>query len=359
MDRPTARNGEIRSGWSLGMPRAPISGAVSGVVGVLWAAAGLVLAAWAATAALDEAKGYELAMGSLGNAGVKLPWPHEHIVGIAMSHLPVVGVAAAVALLLAWSGLRRARLAFRPVDESQDGKGELRLATLEPRVGRPFEGSIMLRDAPSPGEEFDVTLTALTSSGVTAWRGEQKARARPGAHGVNLPFRFDVPISATAGSGGHRWRLEFAPVGRKLFGRSAFDVSLGPPSEAQVRMASVAAAHAPAKAIHAAEPQAHVQEPQAHAQEPQAHAQGHVEHIEKLYGALGGKLTDRQREQIRAKLSGKEALALKEQLEGLRRIRPDHVKLFKYAAIGAVLFFFVLPFVFSVLGMIFAAIFTR
>jgi hypothetical protein len=343
MDRPTARNGEIRSGWSLGMPRAPISGAVSGVIGMLWAAAGLVLGAWAATAALDQSKGHELAMWALGSSSIALPWPHEEVVRIAMSHLPVVGVAAAVALLLAWSGLHRARVAFRPIDESQDGKGELRIATIEPRIGRPLEGTIMLRSAPSPGEEFEVTLTALTPAGTVAWRGEQKARARPGAHGVNLPFRFDVPVSAVPGGVGHRWRLEFAPAGRKpLLGRSAFDVRLGAPSEAEARMAS--AAHAPAQVMHA---------------EPQPLTQGHVEHIEKLYGAFGGKLSERQREQIRERLSSKEAQDLDQFLARLRTFRPDHVKLIKYAAIGLFVFFFVLPFAFSVLGMIFAAIFTR
>jgi hypothetical protein len=215
-------------------------------------------------------------------------------------------------------------------------------------VGRPFDGTIALGDAHATGEEFDVTLTAFARGGATAYRAEQKVRTRPGAQGVSLPFRFDVPASAPASGSGHRWRLEFAPAGRKLPGRSAFDVSLGPQTEAEARM------------VRASRPEGHAyvaDSAAAPAAAPQA--QGYADHIEKLYGALGGKLTDAQRAQLRAKLSGREAEALKHQLEGLRKLRPDHLKLIKYAAIGAFVFFFVLPFVFSILGMVLAAIFTK
>ncbi|HUP28883.1 MAG TPA: hypothetical protein VM122_01830 [Usitatibacter sp.] len=336
------------------MPRAPLTGVVSGLVGVIWAAAGLVAAAWAATAALDAAKGFELATWMLGNSGVELPWSPEYVAGVAIAHLPVVAVGAALALLMAWSHLRKARIAFRPDNVSQDGKGELRVSAIQPRVGRPFDGSIMLRDVPTPGEEFDVTLTAIGPAGAVAHRAEQKVRARQGAHGVNLPFRFDVPASAPASGGGNRWRLEFGPAGRTRFRRSAFDVSLGRPSEIEIRAASVPRAEAHVPRVDSPVRVADTASPAA-SSAPQA--AGYVDHIEKLYGALGGKLTDRQRELIRAKLSGQEAEALKQQLEGLRKLRPDHVKLLKYAAIGAFVFFFVLPFVFSVLGVILAAIF--
>ena len=343
------------------MPRAPLTGLVAGVAGIAWAAVGLVGAAWSATAAIDPAKGFELATWAFANSRVHVPWSHEQLASFAIEHLVFVAIAAAVALLLAWSNLRRARIAFRSRDVSQDGKGELRLSAMEPRVGRPFDGTILLRDAPTPGEEFDVTLTAIGRGGVVAHRAEQKARARQGAHGVNLPFRFEVPASAPASGRGHRWRLEFAPAGRKYFGRSGFEVILAPLSEAEARIAH--ARHAPSHVLASgtASPPAaphpiathHVATPAT----PEAPAaQGYADHIEKLYGALGGKLTDRQRELIRAKLSWREAEALKEQLEGLRKLRPDHVKLFKYAAVGAFVLFFVLPFVLSVLGMILAAI---
>lgn len=348
MERPSARSGEIRTGGGAGMPRAPLDGVVAGLVGLLWAAAGLMVAAWALTAALDASKGFELAAWALGKSPLELPWPHPEITGTAMAHLPFVAIGAAVALLLAWSNLRKARIAFRPGNVSQDGKGELRVSAIEPRVGRPFDGTIALREAPSPGEEFDVTLTALGPGGASAFRAEQKARARPGAHGVNLPFRFDVPASAPASGSGNHWRLEFAPAGRKRFGRSAFDVSLAPLSDAEARMASALHAEAAVPPVDSGFPSAAA-----------PNAQGYADQIERIYGALGGKLTGSQRERIRTKLSGREAEILKQQLEGLRHLKPVHVKLFKYAAMGAFVVFFVLPFVFSVLGMVLAAIFAQ
>jgi hypothetical protein len=348
MNRPTLRTGEIRTGGGAGMPRAPLEGVVAGLAGLLWAAAGLAVAAWAVAASLDPVTGFALVTWALGVTGLDLQWSPEGISRFAMDKLPFIAIGAAVALLLAASNLRKARIAFRAGDVSQDGKGALRLAAIEPRVGRPFDGTIALADAQASGEEYDVTLTARGRGGATAYRAEQKVRTRPGAQGVNLPFRFEVPASAPASGGDHRWRLEFAPAGRKLFGRSAFDVSLGPQSEAEARMAS------------ASRPEAHAHvADSASAAHATPQAQGHVDHIEKLYGALGGKLTEVQRARIRAKLSGREAEALKHQLEGLRKIKPEHLKLVKYAAIGAIVVFFVLPFVFSILGMVLAAIFSQ
>lgn len=362
MDRSTLGNGGIRGGGGAGMPRAPLEGVIAGVVGLLWAVAGLAVASWAVTTALDAARGFEVGTWALGRAGLELPWSHGEIVRFAAEQLPWVAIAAAVALLLAGSNLRKARVAFRPGNVSQDGKGELRMTALEPRVGRPFDGTIALREARAPGEEFDVTLTALGRNGAVAYRAEHKARTRPGAQGVSLPFRFDVPASAPASDGHHRWRLEFAPAGRRYLGRSAFDVTLSAPSEAEARMARVSHGESRAALAHPAAPPHHptasAQHPATPPQQPAApQAQGYVDHIEKLYGALGGKLTDAQREQMRARLAGPEAEAMKRQLEGLRRLKPEHVKLFKWVAIAAFIVFFALPFFFTILGMIVAAIF--
>src|SRR5688500_12925331 len=121
MDRPTFRNGEIRTSGGAGMPRAPLSGVGAGIAGLLWAALGLVLAAWTATAALDPARAFQLAFWGLGHTGLSLPWSHEEISGFAMDNLPFIAIAAAVALLLAWSNLPEAPHAFRPGHVSHDG----------------------------------------------------------------------------------------------------------------------------------------------------------------------------------------------------------------------------------------------
>ena len=362
MDRPSARNGEIRTGGDAGMPRAPLTGVVAGLVGLFFGAAGLALAAWVATVELDTPKGFEAAMWALRRADVELPWDPVVAANYAINHTLPVAIVAAVALFLAALYLRQARIAFRPRNVSNDGKGELHVAALEPRVGRPFDGTIRLRDAPVPGEEFIVKLTSIGPNRAPEFEMEQKARARPGAHGANLPFRFDVPFSARASSRSHRWRLEFSRADRKYLGRSAFDVHLGPPNESERRVADLppTQSHVPAPVATVSSVPAHGSTAELPMKSPAAaQANGYASHIEKLYGALGGKLTERQREQLRGRLSGREAEALKQQLEGLRKLQPGHVKMFKYAAIGLFVVFFVLPFVFSVLGMILAAIFSR
>ena len=322
------------------MPRNPVAGVVSGVFGLAWAALGLVLAAWAAATKLEVARGFDLALWALQRSPVDLPWDPVDAANYAINHVVPAVIVAAIALVLAWTNLRTARIALRAQNESHDGRGELQPMTQEPRVGRPFEGVIRLREA-TPGDEYDVSLVAASSGNKPAYRSEQKARARHGAQGVNLPFRFEVPATAPASGVATRWHLEFAPTGRRTFGRSRLDVKLAPAPEGEAR----AAAHgiAPAASMPgAASPQ----------------AQGYVEHIERLYGALGGKLSEQQRQHIRAKLSGPQAQTMQGQLEAFRKLTPQHVKLLKYAVVGFVLLFFVLPFVLSVLGMVLAAIFS-
>ena len=321
------------------MPRNPVAGIVSGAFGLAWAALGLVLAAWAATTALDLTKGFDLAVWGLGHSPFGLPWEPVEVAAWAVNNLLAIAIAAGVALVLGWTNLRSARIAFRPWNHSQDGKGELQLASREDaRVGRPLEGSILLRDPPAPGDEFDVVLSGGKPGDVSAWRKEQKVRARQGAHGVNLPFRFDVPASAPPSGMGSRWRLEFARAGKPAFGRSAFDVQLAPAPAHEVRSAAApvpetsnALAASPAPAKH-----------------------GYAEQVERLLGAFGGKLSDAQREQLRTKLAAPEAAGMARQLEGLHKISPQHLKLLKYALIGLFVLFFALPLLLSVLGAILA-----
>lgn len=328
------------------MPRNPVAGIVSGAFGLAWGALGLVLAAWAATTMLEPEKGFELLHGALLVSPVHLPWDPVEAASYAINHVGVVAVAALIALALAWSNLRTARIAFRASNESQDGKGELQPALAQPRVGRPFEGVIGLRGQATPGDEYDLTLTAAKPGSSAAYRAEHKVRARQGAQGVNLPFRFEVPASAPAG-GGHRWRLEFAPAGRRVVRPSWFEVDLAPAPEGEARAAMI-----PAAGMSTGVPQ---QAPVlAHAS---SQVDGYVDRIDQLYGALGGKLTGAQREQMRAKLAGPNGAAMRQQVEAFRKLSPRHVKLIKYALIGVVLVFFVLPFVLGILGAVLGAIF--
>jgi hypothetical protein len=140
-----------------------------------------------------------------------------------------------VALLNAVSLARRARLHFRPLSESDDGKGEIAFKGMEQRAGRPLEGTIKLHEAPVPGEEYTLRLRAKKQTGGYGYEAEQTALARQGVHGMSLPFRFDIP--ATAPASGATWLLDFGPRGKKFF-RSKFEVKLGEAPESEIRRAS-------------------------------------------------------------------------------------------------------------------------
>ena len=324
------------------MPRNPIGGFVMGIIGLVATAMGLVLAAWVAATLLDAAKGVELAAWALARWPFYLPWPPAEVTAWALDNLILFAIAAGVALLIGGSNLRAARIAFRPASQSHDGRGQLQLpAAAEPRVGRPFEGSVLLADGAVAGEEYDVVLSGGDAGARPAHRMEQKVRARQGAHAVSLPFRFDVPANAPGGFGS-RWRLEFAPAGKRAFSRSWFPVKLADAPEDEVD-----AAHRPMMT-------------DAPALTPATAAQhGYVDHVEKLYGAMGGKLTEAQRNLLREKLSGPGGESMQRQLQAFRKLTPQHVRMIKYAFFGFIALFFVLPFVMSVLGLVLAAIFGK
>lgn len=317
------------------MPRNSIGGFIFGVFGLAWAAFGLVLAAWAATTALDTAKGFDLAAWAVGHSPFALPWQPVEAANRAINNLPAFAIAAGVALLLGWTNLRSARIAFRPWNHSQDGKGELQLSSRDDaRVGRPLEGTILLHDPPAPGDEFDVVLSGGKPGHASAYRMQQKVRARQGAHGVNLPFRFDVPATAAPSGPGSSWRLEFARAGKAAFGRSAFAVRLAPAPAHEVRGA------APLEAPPAS-----------------ARAQSHAEHVARLADAFGLKMSAAQRERLHEKLSGPGAAANAPRLEMLRQLTPQHVKYIKYALVAFFVLFFLMPFVLSVLTLVLGALF--
>jgi hypothetical protein len=206
----------------------------------------------------------------------------------------------------------------------------------EPRVGRPLEGAIQLRDAPPPGDEFDLVLTGGRTGAAPAWRAGQKVRARQGVQGMTLPFRFEVPATAPPSGIGTRWRLEFAPAGSRAWGRSWIDLKLAPAPAHEQQAARTAAAEAsPA---------------------PASAGQGQLEHIETLWAALGGRMTQAQRERLRTRLAEVPA-ANAAQLDMLRKLTPQHVKLIKWGVIGFVALFFVLPFVLSVLAVALGGLF--
>jgi hypothetical protein len=105
------------------VPRNPIAGVVSGIFGLAWAAIGLVLAAWATTTALDAGSGLELASRALQRSPLELPWRPDEIAAWAAGNLLPFAIAAVVALVIAGTNLRTARIAFRAWDESHDGRG--------------------------------------------------------------------------------------------------------------------------------------------------------------------------------------------------------------------------------------------
>jgi hypothetical protein len=219
-----------------------------------------------------------------------------------------------------------------------------------------------------------VILTAW-KGGSAAYRVEQKVRARPAAQGVSLPFRFDVPATAPPSGPGTRWRLEFAPVGAGRFGRSAIDVVFAPAPADEIRRAAAAAqphvglakdAHAGlAKDAHGGlakgAPAGLVKEaPPASQREVAPGAtvatEAYAAHIEKLAAAMGAKLTQMQRDKLRAALASPQAAALRPHLDLLLKVTPDWAKVFKYGAIVSVVLYIVVPIMLSVVGGIVAAV---
>jgi len=348
------------------MPRRPVQGLLAIVFCFLWGVLGLALAGWAVAQWTQPEQGYEAAMWLLQGSPVKLPWDHERVIGFLTEHTVAAAIVGILALLNSVSLARRARLHFRPLTESNDGKGEIAFKGMEQRVGRPLEGTIKLHDAPAPGQEYTLRLRAKKHAGGThGYEAKQTALARQGVHGMSLPFRFEIP--ATAPATGATWLLDFGPRERKFF-RSEFEVKLGEAPESEIRRASahegedheepVAQAAAPTwgTSSSASLP------PEASAQPTMFQTQRNRElfdHIEKLANAFGKKFTPQERERLMAQASSQQLAGMRDKLEAVKKIKPEHAKFIKYAVIGFVLLFFVLPWALSILGVILAAIFGR
>jgi len=347
------------------MPRRPVHGLLAITFCLLWGVLGLALAGWAVAQWTQPEQGYEAAMWLLQGSPWQLPWDHERVIAFLTEHTVAAAVVGIVALLNAVSLARRARLHFRPLSESDDGKGEIAFKGMEQRAGRPLEGTIKLHDAPVPGEEYTLRLRAKKQAGGYGYEAEQTALARQGVHGMSLPFRFDIP--ATAPASGATWLLDFGPRGKKFF-RSKFEVKLGEAPESEIRRASAhevqdqeepvvqAAAPTWGTSSSASLP------PEAAAQPAVFETQRNrelFEHIEKLANAFGKKFTPQERERLMAQASSQQLAGMRDKLEAVKKFKPEHAKLIKYAVIGFLLLFFVLPWALSILGVILAAILGR
>jgi hypothetical protein len=110
---------------------------------------------------------------------------------------------AALLCVIGYSCMRSARDCLRPTNQTTDGEAEVELKTEHPRVGAVLEGDLKLLEAPTPGQEFLVSLFCryieTSRSGTvrkSLFRQNQTIKIVEAADGWRLPFRFDVPADA-------------------------------------------------------------------------------------------------------------------------------------------------------------------
>jgi len=315
--------------------RNPLGSIVGLALGIVLFGGGAILAAWAIMGMYEPDTARRWAAVAAPYAPREIAEAFEHIVSSGLQ----LGIAAAAAaggilMMMGHSALGAFRVALRPLDMSDDGKARIKLANPPPRPGRPLEGSIVMNSEPSPDQVFKVHLRCARQAQSGGERELQcpfdknlEAKPAPGAHGVYIPFRFDIPASAPASgvgffaNSGYRWRLDVTPVKRWFASTSTFDLQFEP------------AANPESRAFAAARPM---------------DAESVIDGIDKLLAKRGRSLRPSDREQLR-KLPPR-VLAL---VSAVAR-NPSNIII--WVVVGYVVLSFVLPIVAALIGFALSAL---
>ncbi len=224
------------------MPRNPI-GAVAGfVLGSVLFAAGAVVVAWVIAGLRDIEDARRWAYRAASESPRDLAWWLRDVGDKASADgMVFFGIAGGVLLLLGHQLLGAFRVALRTLDVSDDGLARIRVASPPPRPGRAFEGDIRMKREPRADEAFTLALECIRREGTgsdasieKAYSVTVEAKPAPGAQGLRIPFRFDVPEDAPAtsysllASGGYRWGLAVKPVKGMFPQTSTFDLKFEP-----------------------------------------------------------------------------------------------------------------------------------
>ncbi len=189
----TTKGGKRRS--AVGVSAAPMDSAMSGVGGlwlfaIVWNAISFPAAALAVPQAIASGE-----------------WPLLFVL-----IFPLIGV------LVLWGAISATVSALRR------GRASFKLATSNPRVGAPVEGSFEFARGVRPGDSFTARLvcerTTRTGNGTTIaphWTKAVDVKAMQSPAGVRVPFRLEAPAGIPATDDDdekaltHRWRVELEP----------------------------------------------------------------------------------------------------------------------------------------------------
>lgn len=220
----------------------PIATAFSVVSGVIFAALGLVLALWVGLAVYEVERAIDWVLWAAERSPVPLSVPSLELAKQAVQQTSLIVASAGAALLLG-IGYSNLRGPTRPVepDQSHDAKWRLALKTEHPPVGGPLEGMLILLKGGMPGDVFWVELACTQSRHLqgerkprieTAFWSQQNVPANQGVQGLNVPLRFDIPMTAPAEQP-YQWRLAVFPAKGWFAIPSRFTINLAPaPAEA-------------------------------------------------------------------------------------------------------------------------------
>jgi len=236
--------------------RRPINFLNNLVSGIALGAVGVCLAIWVGIALYKVEWAFDLVLLATKHSPFPLDGISVQLANDAVqdSSQVAVGVVAAVLCIMAIQSMRFARLSMRPINESHDGRVRVEFKAEHPRVGRPLEGSLWLKKDAKPGEMFCVELTCMqcyytTKDGAAdnqyskAFFAKQEVQAVQGSEGWNVPFRFDVPVTAPPSTQGFKlsrqwtygWSLGIYPANAQNAHPSGFELTLAPAPDEELR----------------------------------------------------------------------------------------------------------------------------
>jgi hypothetical protein len=209
--------------------RAPTSAFFGFALGALQLGIGGLLVVWAWVAHLYPARGFDGVQWLVESS--PLPWSGSpaQIANMAVQDEVVwaSGFAGIVLAVFALATLRGARLNLLPANASANGKFRLDLEA-PPRIGCWLEGKIVLLKGGKAGEPYSVSVRCTREvldyrasdrddmDRESYYRTEVKydqrmhSKAVPGASGLAVPFRFEIPTHMPEeGPGGFRSRTQF------------------------------------------------------------------------------------------------------------------------------------------------------
>jgi hypothetical protein len=253
------------------MPRNPIGALFIYPVGLALTGAGVVVAGWVGLALVDPERAHDWALWALEHSNLSFATPVAKLAGDMLQSRSLFAEAAFAAFVM-FFGVRTllaGRTALRPANQSQDGKFEIELKTVDPHVGARLDGTIRIAKDPNPGEVYRVSLTCSRSYSPkdeemkrkdvtdTAFYEQLDVKVVQGARGWSIPFSFSIPATApvstarsTVARGVYHWRLAVYRANAWVALGSWFNLSMGAASDAELLACEAAQPHALANLTH-------------------------------------------------------------------------------------------------------------